>query len=140
MKRENFTAARVAGFKCAPGKKQSIYWDGKTPGLGLRVTAAGSKAFIFETSLNNKTIRMTIGDCRTWMIGDAQAEASRLKVMTDQGIDPRQVIADAIASKEAEAATLLAQEARESVTVADAWQVYVAVGLRDQSARVVGHD
>ena len=126
MKRENFTAARVAGFKCAPGKKQSIYWDGKTPGLGLRVTAAGSKAFIFETSLNNKTIRMTIGDCRTWMIGDAQAEASRLKVMTDQGIDPRQVIADAIASKEAEAATLLAQEARESVTVADAWQVYVA--------------
>ena len=64
MKWENFTAARVAGFECATGKKQSIYWDGKTPGLGLRVTAAGSKAFIFETSLNNKTIRMTIGDPR----------------------------------------------------------------------------
>jgi len=126
MKRENFTAARVAGFECAPGKKQSIYWDGKTPGLGLRVTAAGSKAFIFETSLNNKTIRMTIGDPRNWAIGDAQAEASRLKVMTDQGIDPRQVIADAIAAKDAEAAAVVAQEARESVTVAEAWQVYVA--------------
>ena len=126
MKRENFTAARVAGFKCAPGKKQTIFWDGKTPGLGLRVTAAGSKAFIFETSLNNKTIRMTIGDPRNWAIGDAQAEASRLKVMTDQGIDPRQVIADAIAAKEAEAAALTAQQARESVTVAEAWQVYVA--------------
>jgi integrase len=126
MKRENFTAARVAGFKCAPSKKQSIYWDGKTPGLGLRVTAAGSKAFIFETSLNNKTIRMTIGDPRNWTIGDAQAEASRLKVMTDQGIDPRQVIADAIAAKEAQAATLTAQQARESVTVAEAWQAYVA--------------
>lgn len=125
MKRENFTAARLAGFKCLPGKKQSIYWDGKTPGLGLRVTAAGSKAFIFETSLNNKTIRMTIGDCRTWMIGDAQAEASRLKVMTDQGIDPRQVIADAIVAKEAEATAQREQEARESVTVAEAWQVYV---------------
>jgi len=126
MKRENFTAARVAGFECAPGKKQSIYWDGKTPGLGLRVTAAGSKAFIFETSLNNKTIRMTIGDPRNWAIGDAQAEASRLKVMTDQGIDPRQVIADAIAAKDAEAAAVVAQEARESLTVAEAWQVYVA--------------
>jgi len=126
MKWENFTAARVAGFECATGKKQSIYWDGKTPGLGLRVTAAGSKAFIFETSLNNKTIRMTIGDQRNWAIGDAQAEASRLKVMTDQGIDPRQVIADAIAAKEAEAAALTAQQARESVTVAEAWQVYVA--------------
>lgn len=125
MKRENFTAARVAGFECAPGKKQSIYWDGKTPGLGLRVTAAGSKAFIFETSLNNKTIRMTIGDPRNWAIGDAQAEASRLKVMTDQGIDPRQVIADAIAAKEAKAAALSAKEARETLTVADAWQTYI---------------
>ena len=120
MKQENFTAARIAGFKCELGKQQRIHWDGKTPGLGLRVTAAGSKAFIFETSLNNKTIRMTIGDCRTWMIGDAQAEATRLKVMTDQGIDPRQVIADAIASKEAEAAARTLQEARESVTVAEA--------------------
>jgi len=126
MKRENFTAARVAGFECAPGKKQSIYWDGKTPGLGLRVTAAGSKAFIFETSLNNKTIRMTIGDPRHWKIGDAQAEASRLKVMTDQGTDPRQVIADAIAAKEAAVAAQREQEARETITVADAWQVYVA--------------
>lgn len=126
MKRENFTATRVAGFKCAPGKKQSIYWDGKMPWLGLRVTAAGSRAFIFETRLNGETIRMTIGDPRNWAIGDAQAEASRLKVMTDQGIDPRQVIADAIAAKEAKAAALTAQQARETVTVAEAWQVYVA--------------
>ncbi|MFZ1548329.1 MAG: integrase family protein [Candidatus Nitrotoga sp.] len=126
MKRENFTAARVTGFQCAPSKKQSIFWDGKTPGLGLRVTAAGSKAFIFETRLNGQTIRMTIGDPRNWAIGDAQAEASRLKVMTDQGIDPRQVIADAIAAKEAEAAAQREQDAREIVTVAEAWQVYIA--------------
>jgi len=125
MKQGNFTAERVAGFKCQTGKKQSIYWDGKTPGLGLRVTAAGSKAYIFQTDLNGKTIRMTIGDPRNWPIGKAQAEASRLKVMTDQGIDPRQVIADAIAAKEAKAAAKLAQEARETATVADAWKGYV---------------
>lgn len=125
MKRENFTAERVAGFKCEANKKQSIYWDGKTPGLGLRVTAAGSKAFIFETRLNGKTIRMTIGDPRNWPIGKAQAEASRLKVMTDQGTDPRQVIADAIAAKEAKAAAKREQEAREALTVAEAWQAYV---------------
>ena len=126
MKRENFTAAMVTGFQCAPSKKQSIFWDGKTPGLGLRVTAAGSKAFIFETSLNNKTIRMTIGDPRNWAIGDAQTEASRLKVMTDQGIDPRQVITDATAAKEARATAQREQEARKTVSVAEAWQVYVA--------------
>lgn len=126
MERENFTAERVAGFKCKPGKKQSIYWDGKTPGLGLRVTAAGAKAFIFETRLNGQTIRMTIGDPRHWSIGKAQAEASRLKVMTDQGIDPRQVKAEAIAAKEVKAAAKREQEAREALTVAEAWQVYVA--------------
>ncbi|MBY0576368.1 MAG: integrase family protein [Gallionellaceae bacterium] len=125
MKRENFTAERVAGFKCEAGKKQSIYWDGKTPGLGLRVTSAGSKAFIFETRLNGKTIRMTIGDPRTWGIGKAQGEATRLKAMTDQGIDPRQVLADAIATKEAKAAALSAKEARETVTVGKAWGEYV---------------
>jgi integrase len=126
MKWENFTADRVAGFKCEPGKQQSIYWDGKTPGLGLRVTAAGSKSYIFETKLNGKTIRMTIGDSRTWSIGKAQAEASRLKVMTDQGINPRHEEAAAQATMEAEAAAQREQEAREVVTVAEAWQVYVA--------------
>jgi len=126
MKRENFTAARVAGFKCAPGKKQTIFWDGKTPGLGLRVTAAGAKAYIFETRLNGQTIRMTIGNPRNWAIGDAQAEASRLKVMTDQGIDPRQVKAEATAAKEAQAAALVMQDAREVITVGMAWNEYIA--------------
>ena len=125
MKWENFTADRVAAFKCKPGKQQSIYWDGKTPGLGLRVTAAGSKSYIFETALNGKTIRMTIGDPRTWMIGDAQGEATRLKAMTDQGIDPRQVIAEQEAAKEAAAAALAQKQVSESVTVAEAWQAYV---------------
>jgi integrase len=68
---------------------------------------------------------MTIGDSRTWGIGTAQKEAARLKTMTDQGIDPRQVIAEAIAAKEAKAAALVLQEARETVTVGTAWGEYI---------------
>jgi len=126
MKRENFTAERIADYKCEAGKKQTLYGDAKTPGLGLRVTAAGSKSYIFETRLNGKTIRMTIGDTRDWPIKKAQTEAARLKVMTDQGIDPREVIAEQKAAKEAKAAAKREQEARESLTVAEAWQAYVA--------------
>jgi len=125
MKRENFTAERVTAFKCQAGKQQSIYWDGKAPGLGLRATAAGAKSYIFQTDLHGKTIRITIGDLRTWGVGAAQKEAARLKAMTDQGIDPRQVIADAIEAKEAKAAALNAREARESLTVAEAWNAYI---------------
>lgn len=120
-KRENFTAERVAGFRCKPGRQQSIFWDGKAPGLGLRVTAAGAKAFIFETRLHGKTLRLTIGDLRTWAIGQAQAEATRLKALTDQGIDPRQVRAEQAAKAEAERA----EARRHNIVVADAWADYL---------------
>ncbi len=125
MKWKNFTAERVAEFTCKPGSKQSIYWDGKTPGLGVRVTANGFKSYIFQTELNGKTIRITIGDQRIWAIGKAQAETVRLKAMTDQGIDPRQVKEDQVAAIKAATAAKKIQEAREIVTVGQAWNDYV---------------
>ena len=126
MKWENFTTGRVAGFKCKPGANQSIFWDGKTPGLGLRVTASGAKSYIFQTDLHGKTIRLTIGDSRAWSISRAQDEATRLKVITDQGIDPRQQATEQRAKNEATTAAKKAQETRETMTVSDAWQAYLA--------------
>ena len=89
-----FTAARVNNFKCALKKKQTIFWDAKTPNFGLRVTSGGTKSYIFETWFNSKCLRITIGDAKSWSLGKAQSEAMRLKVMTDQGIDPREVLAE----------------------------------------------
>ena len=133
MKWDNFTAARVDGFKCAPGKTQSIFWDGKTPGLGVRVTAAGAKSYIFEASIQKKTIRITLGDTRTLSIVQAQAEATAYKSQTDKGIDPRKVKADEAAAQQAEQearalelASTQEKQARESVTLADVWPEYVA--------------
>ncbi len=121
MSKDNFTASRVSGYSCKPGKQQSIYWDDKTPGLGLRVTAAGTRSYIFETSLHNKTIRITIGDIRTWSVRKAQEEATRLKVLTDQGLDPRKLLRErqeAIAAeKEAQAAIKLKAEYRKHLTL-----------------------
>ena len=130
--KKNFTAEVIATYQCKAGKSQSIYWDAKTTGLGLRVTATGAKSYIFETSLNNKTIRMTIGDIRTYSIKAAQVEATNLKAMTDKGIDPRQVKADKIASNEAkvqakkdnEAAKLI-QDKHETLTLGMVWPLYI---------------
>ena len=121
-KRENFTAGRVEKLQCEEGKQQSIHWDGKTPGLGLRVTSAGAKSYIFETRLFGKTLRITIGDLKTWPVGKAQAEATRLKGLTDQGIDPRQLSAD----KKAAAEVAQAKAKQRDLTVAEAWSAYVA--------------
>lgn len=121
MKRINFTADRIAGFKCEPGKPQTIYWDARAPGLGLRVTPSGKKAFVFETKLNNKTMRVTIGDTRVWSIGKAQGEATRLKALTDQGIDPRMQKQESIAAQEAEQAAAK----RKEECVAIPWAAYL---------------
>lgn len=121
MKKENFTAARIAGYKCEPERQQIIYWDAKAPGLGLRVTAAGARAYIFESRLFGKTVRITIGDPRAWELGNARTEASRLKTLIDDGKDPREVKAAARAAHEARAAA----EAVQAVTVGEAWAAYV---------------
>ena len=93
-KKINFTAPKVSSLTCETGKSQTIYWDAKTPNLGLRVTKGLSKSYIFETWFNGKSWRVTIGDTQSWTLGKAQAEARRLKVLTDQGIDPREVKAE----------------------------------------------
>lgn len=121
MKKVNFTAERVANFKSEAGKQQTIYWDGKAPGLGLRVTAAGAKSYIFETRLHGKTLRITIGDVRTWAIGKAQAQATELKAMTDKGIDPRQQKAE----QRARAQAARAEAQRRILTLGDVWPLYL---------------
>ncbi len=139
--KKNFTAEMVASCQCKAGKSQTIYWDAKTTGLGLRVTSAGAKSYIFETSLNNKTIRITIGDVRTYSIKAAQVEATNLKAMTDKGIDPRQVKADQIANdeakakakKDAESAKLL-QDKHESLILGKVWPLYIEARRKRWSA------
>lgn len=132
MNRINFTADRVAGFACQSGKQQSIFWDARTPGLGLRVTAAGAKSYIFETRLHGKTLRVTIGDVRTWSIGKAQKEATDLKSMTDKGIDPRQEAVD----KRAKAEAAQVEAKRKDLTFGEVWPEY----LKARKARwSIGH-
>lgn len=121
MDKLSFTAARVDGFKCEPGKQQQIFWDAKTPGFGLRVTATGSRAYVFESRLFGKTIRVTIGDARAWELGKARTEASRLKTLTDEGRDPREVRTEQrIAHQDRQV------EARRQVALfGQAWDEYV---------------
>jgi integrase len=121
MAKQNFTAARIDGFQCDPDKQQSIYWDAKTPGFGLRVTAAGARAYIFESRLFGKTIRVTIGDARAWDLGRARTEASRLKTLIDDGKDPREVRAERQAAHEARRV----EARRQDATFGDAWDEYV---------------
>lgn len=116
-----FTISRVDGFTCPPRKQQKLFWDAKTPGLGVRVTAARAKSFIFEGRLYGKTIRLTLGDVRTWELGKARIEASRLKALIDGGIDPREHrIEQQVAHEQRQT-----EAQRRSFTFGEVWDLYV---------------
>ena len=86
-----FTAKTVENFTCQTGKQNAFIWDDALAGLGVKASRGGAKRFVFAARLTNgQTIRMTIGDVRTWVLADARAEARRLQTLIDQGRDPRQ--------------------------------------------------
>lgn len=129
----NFTASRIDEFFCPKDDLQAFLWDSGAPGLGLRATPTGAKAYIFQAKIKRQTVRTTIGSLKTWNISTARAEARRLKMLTDQGIDPRKVKADqiaadetAMAAKATEEQQTKQQEMRDRITVAEVWAEYLA--------------
>jgi integrase len=75
----------------APAKGNVIYWDDAVAGLGLRITAGGSRAFVYNYRVKSsgQQRRMTIGRFPTWSTGAARSEAERLERLVDGGGDPR---------------------------------------------------
>ena len=57
-------------------------------GFGLRVTAHGAKAFIFNYRFKGRTRRITIGRLGPWTALAARKRAAELKRMVDVGKDP----------------------------------------------------
>ncbi|WP_321899156.1 tyrosine-type recombinase/integrase [Paraburkholderia heleia] len=147
MNKENFTPERVAGYQCAPDRQQSIFWDKKQSGLGVRVTQAGSKAYIFEGRLFGKTVRLTIGAPDAWPLeryvttdkatGEkiermgARQEAARLKALMDRDIDPREEKIQQRAAHEIRKAAAR----RQDVHVDEVWSEYLKANQARWSER-----
>jgi integrase len=74
-----------------PASGYVIHWDDEVAGFGIRVTAGGSKAFIFNYRVKggDQQRRITIGQFRSWTTGAARTEAKRLEHLVDGGNDPR---------------------------------------------------
>lgn len=119
------TTKRIADAICPGDKAEFTMWDGgKTaaPGLGLRVTSNGAKAFIFQFRIDGKAARLRIGDPTAWTLGDARIEARRLRALVDSGMDPR----DEKREKSAKRERLRKQEKDEALTLRELWSTYVA--------------
>ena len=133
MAKTKFASGKVAFFTCGIDKAQDFLWDSSAPGLGLRATPRGDKSYIFQSKLDGKSLRITIGAITNWTIAAAQTEARRLQTLIDSGHDPRQIKTDELIAaqdiRDSKLAEKLAEDEknfRESVTLGDVWPVYVA--------------
>jgi integrase len=144
MAKVKFTAKRVQEFKCASESKiPAFLWDSEAPGLGLRVAPGGGKAYIFQGKLKGQVIRIRLGHPDDLSILEARAKATEHRKTINEGRDPRQVKADALAAEQDKretraaakaaadaaareaAAQAVAAQLRQSMTMAMAWPEYI---------------
>jgi integrase len=78
-----------------PTRDYTLTKDDDVLGLGMRVTAAGSRAFVLDYTVNGRSRRKTIGDFPNWTVTGARAEARRLRHLVDLGDDPMEADEDA---------------------------------------------
>jgi integrase len=73
-----------------PDRGNRITYDGAVKGFGVRVTAAGGRAFIlnYRRKVDGRERRYTIGSFPDWGTTAAREEAKRLKRAIDGGVDP----------------------------------------------------
>lgn len=118
--RVRLTAPRVAAFECPPERQQAFLWDDEVPGLALRCTRAGAKAFIFERRLHGANLRVTIGGVAAHPLPKARERARELQRQIDQGLDPRVQAREQEQQAKAERAKAKLKEA----PALEAWHAY----------------
>jgi integrase len=72
----------------APPTGNRISYDEEVKGFGIRVTAAGARAFILNYRTDGRERRITIGSFPDWSVKAAREQAKSLKRHIDVGEDP----------------------------------------------------
>jgi hypothetical protein len=78
----HLTERSVKGLQ--PKQKNIIVYDEEVVGFGVRITSAGTRAFILTYRIEARERRLTIGAWPDWSVTAAREEAKRLKREIDQ--------------------------------------------------------
>jgi integrase len=84
------TTKFIAGLKPAARGTRAHYWDALVPGLGVRVTARGTKSFVFYRRWPGSRIptRRTLGNVKHMTLATARDRARDWLALAERGIDP----------------------------------------------------
>lgn len=123
----DLTAGLLERAACPDGLPFVLVRDADKKGLRLRVTKAGGKHWQYETRIKGKLFTRALGEWPAVSLSVAQTEAHRLRGLTEQGIDPRDIEREEQAARAAKVAAAAAAAA-QAVTVGDVWPLYLEQG------------
>jgi hypothetical protein len=82
------TTQTAAALKLGPGEADRIWFDDAIPIFGLRVRVSGSRSWIFQYKIGNKTRRLVIGQVSAIKAGRAREIAGEHHAKVKLGRDP----------------------------------------------------
>ena len=123
--RHVLTAGLIERFSCPEGKAKVFLRDSEVPGLAVRATDKGAKAFVFQRKTKEGNfLSKTLGSPSIWRLEKARTEARKLALNVEQGQDPRELERQQKAEQEAQR-----QQAKaKALTVGDVWPLYLKNG------------
>jgi Arm DNA-binding domain len=81
MKKIRFSKTAIDALPLPPEGKRETYYDEKTPGLQLRVSASGVRSFSFYRRVKGgRPVRVTIGKFPSTSVEAAQRTAARINL------------------------------------------------------------
>ena len=113
---------------CPAGASFVLLRDNDKKGLRLRITKAGGKHWQFETRIKGKLFTRALGEWPAVAIDQAKAEAHRLRGLTEQGHDPRELErqqASELAARQAATADKLQKAKLRTLTMGEVWADYI---------------
>ena len=119
---QDLTHGLLERAACPDGVAFVLVRDADKKGLRLRVTKAGGKHWQFETRIKGKLFTRALGEWPAVSVEAARAEAHRLRGLTEQGTDPRELERQQQAIHTANKAAAAVQ----AVTVGEVWTAYMA--------------
>jgi hypothetical protein len=81
------TLNRIEGLKCPEGRRDMLVFDDEQRGLGVRVTASGSKTFLAQYSWHGGKRRIPLGSCGAVSLAKARDAVRAIMGDMARGID-----------------------------------------------------
>jgi integrase len=92
LPRRLLTDRFCATVKAQKGQAQTDNFDGEVPGLSLRVSRAGRKAWSYVFTWGGRRVRMTLGTYPATSLASARARAQTARSDLETGKDPRSAL------------------------------------------------